>query len=169
MTSPFINVKIVKNLKLLFLIYLKHIFCESLRISILCFNWKINLVTIVTVLGPDDKVRQFNWTQFVCGAVPRSHGSLLSPLLYLCIVSVNGSNCALMSPARLCRVEHGVETGESMPGPRSTFLLVELSPGQCGGVTQRQCCILGVGDTGTTSRVEKGKTLSKWWMWDCDI
>ena len=84
-----------------------------LRISILCFNRKINLVTIVTVLGPDDKVRQFNWTQFVCQAVPRSHGSLLSPLLYLCIVSVNGSNCALMSPARLCRVEHGVETGES--------------------------------------------------------
>ena len=139
-----------------------------LRISILCFNRKINLVTIVTVLGPDDKVRQFNWTQFVCGAVPRSHGSLLSPLLYLCIVSVNGSNCALMSPARLCRVEHGVETGESMPGPRSTFLLVELSPVQCGCVTQRLCCIHGVGDTGTMSRVEKGKTFdnlgSPGWM-----
>ena len=139
-----------------------------LRISILCLNRKINLVTIVTVLGPDDKVRQFNWTQFVCGAVPRSHGSLLSPLLYLCIVSVNGSNCALMSPARLCRVEHGVETGESMPGPRSTFLLVELSPGQCGGVTQHQCCIHGVGDTATMSRVEKGKTFgnlgSPGWM-----
>ena len=64
-----------------------------------------------------------------------------------------------------------METGESMPGPRSTFLLVELSPGQSGCVIQRLCCILGVGDMGTMSRVEKGKTFGNLGSpgWRCEV